>query len=84
MDRRKLGKTGEELSMVGFGGIVVKDESPESAASIVAKAIDRDINYFDVAPYIRQCRGASGSGVKTLSQRCVSGVQDHQAGRTEC
>ena len=48
--RRSLGKTGETLSVVGFGGIVVMNETPESAASLVKQAIDRDINYFDVAP----------------------------------
>jgi predicted aldo/keto reductase-like oxidoreductase len=50
MKRRKLGQTGEYLSMVGFGGIVVRDENPKNASQIVGKAIDRGINYFDVAP----------------------------------
>jgi aryl-alcohol dehydrogenase-like predicted oxidoreductase len=50
MARRELGKTGERLSIVGFGGIVVKDESAESAAQLVAQAVERGINYFDVAP----------------------------------
>jgi len=50
MARRALGKTGERLSIVGFGGIVVKDETPESASELVAQAIERGINYFDVAP----------------------------------
>lgn len=50
MKKRILGKTGELLSVVGFGGIVVKDEPPDIAANLVAKAIDRGINYFDVAP----------------------------------
>jgi aryl-alcohol dehydrogenase-like predicted oxidoreductase len=48
--RRKLGKTGEELSIIGFGGIVVMDDSPGGSANIVAEAHDRGINYFDVAP----------------------------------
>jgi len=48
--RRALGKTGENLSMIGFGGIVVMDESPDAAANIVAEAVDRGINYFDIAP----------------------------------
>ena len=48
--RRTLGKTGEKLSMIGFGGIVVMDESPDAAANIVAEAVDRGINYFDIAP----------------------------------
>jgi aryl-alcohol dehydrogenase-like predicted oxidoreductase len=50
MERRTLGKTGERLSIVGFGGIVVKDETPESASQLVTHAIERGINYFDVAP----------------------------------
>ncbi|HEY3629211.1 MAG TPA: aldo/keto reductase [Terracidiphilus sp.] len=48
--RRPLGKTGEKLSMIGFGGIVVMDENRDAAANIVAEAVDRGINYFDIAP----------------------------------
>jgi len=50
MEKRKLGKTNEKLSVVGFGGIVVMNESPSSANRIVAQAAERGINYFDVAP----------------------------------
>ena len=51
MEKRKLGKTGEYLSMVGFGGIVVRDEEPDMAKQFVARAVEeRGINYFDVAP----------------------------------
>jgi aryl-alcohol dehydrogenase-like predicted oxidoreductase len=50
MERRILGNTGERLSVVGFGGIVVMDEEPAQAAKYVSRAIDRGINYFDVAP----------------------------------
>lgn len=48
--RRPLGKTGEHLSIIGFGGIVVKNVDPSAAVNIVAEAVDRGINYFDVAP----------------------------------
>jgi aryl-alcohol dehydrogenase-like predicted oxidoreductase len=48
--KRKLGRTGEELSIVGFAGIVVMENSPSFASNIVAEAVDRGINYFDVAP----------------------------------
>ena len=50
MDRRVLGKTGQELSIVGFGGIVVMNVEPAEASRLVAEAIDRGVNYFDVAP----------------------------------
>jgi aryl-alcohol dehydrogenase-like predicted oxidoreductase len=48
--RRALGNTGWRLSVVGFGGIVVMNEMPDDAKALVAQAIERDINYFDVAP----------------------------------
>jgi len=48
--RRPLGKTGESLSVVGFGGIVVMDETPQDSGRFVAEAVDAGINYFDVAP----------------------------------
>jgi len=50
MKKRILGRTGEELSIIGFGGILVMDETPEESERLVAKAIDKGINYFDVAP----------------------------------
>ncbi len=48
--RRTLGKTGEKLSIIGFGGIVVMNEDTCAASNIVAEAVDRGVNYFDVAP----------------------------------
>ena len=50
MEKRILGKTGEKLSIVGFGGMVVNDEGSSGARRFVSDAIDRGINYFDVAP----------------------------------
>lgn len=50
MEKRRLGGTGESLSIIGFGGIIVMNRDHSSASSIVAKAVERGINYFDVAP----------------------------------
>lgn len=50
MEKRKLGKTDYMLSLAGFGGIIVTDETPEDATRYVREAIDRGVNYFDVAP----------------------------------
>jgi len=50
IEKRSLGKTGVFLSVIGFGGIVVKDATPENASAVVRLAIDKGINYFDVAP----------------------------------
>src|ERR1039458_4289620 len=38
------------LSMIGFGGFVVVGMDQPGANRIVAEAVERGINYFDVAP----------------------------------
>jgi aryl-alcohol dehydrogenase-like predicted oxidoreductase len=50
LEKRSLGKTGEMLSIIGFGGIVVMNVVPEEASASVKLAIDAGINYFDVSP----------------------------------
>jgi predicted aldo/keto reductase-like oxidoreductase len=50
LEKRALGKTGEMLTMLGFGGIIVRDLTPEASSSIVRIAIDAGVNYFDIAP----------------------------------
>ncbi|HHV97343.1 MAG TPA: aldo/keto reductase [Clostridiaceae bacterium] len=50
MEKRPYGKSGEMLSAVGFGGILVSGETQEDANNYVAEAIDKGVNYFDVAP----------------------------------
>lgn len=50
MQYRALGRTGVQLSMLGFGGMVVAGVSQAEADAAVARAVDRGINYFDVAP----------------------------------
>jgi len=50
LEKRTLGKTGEKLSIIGFGGIVVKDASETEASARVREAIKYGVNYFDVAP----------------------------------
>ena len=50
MQKRPYGQTGIDLSIIGFGGILVTNSEPQEASDLVAKAIDHGINYFDVAP----------------------------------
>ena len=50
IEKRSLGKTGEMLSVIGFGGIVVMNATAEDASKAVKTAIDAGVSYFDVAP----------------------------------
>ena len=50
LPRRPYGNTGIQLSIIGMGGIVVRDAEQSHADRIVAEFVERGVNYFDVAP----------------------------------
>lgn len=68
--RRPLGKTGEHLSIIGFGGIVVMNEATGAASNIVAEAVDRGINYFDVAPSYGNAQERLGPALAPYRKNC--------------
>ncbi len=68
--RRTLGKTGEQLSIIGFGGIVVMNETTGEASNIVAEAVDRGINYFDVAPSYGNAQERLGPALAPYRKNC--------------
>jgi hypothetical protein len=70
--RRPLGKTGEHLSIIGFGGIVVMNEETGAASDIVAEAVDRGINYFDVAPSYGNAQERLGPALAPYFRSSVS------------
>lgn len=48
---KEYGKTGKKVSVIGFGGMRFKeDHSIEEAATVVRRANELGINYFDTAP----------------------------------
>jgi len=89
MRKRVLGKTGEQLSIIGFGGIVVCGTEQSEANAIVRKAIDRGINYFDVAP--SYCNGEAeerlGPALKEFRKNvflaCKTGKRDREGAAAE-
>jgi len=86
LERRSLGKTGEKLSILGFGGIVVMNATPQQAAQRVGEAIDRGINYFDVAPSYGNAEAMLGPALepyrKNVFLACKT-TERSQAGATE-
>jgi aryl-alcohol dehydrogenase-like predicted oxidoreductase len=50
LPQREYVQTGVKLSIIGFGGIVVKDVEQQHANRVVAEAFEKGVNYFDVAP----------------------------------
>jgi len=64
MQSRKLGKTDLELSVIGFGGVVVMKETQDDANKMVAEAIDAGITYFDVAPQYQDAQQRMGPALE--------------------
>ena len=78
LPKRKLGKTGEELSVIGFGGILVMDETAEEAANRVARAVDLGCNYFDVAPTYGNAQDMLGPAFEPYRKKCFLACKTHE------
>ncbi len=48
--RRPFRPGGPELSIIGFGGLLLRGMQPDHANGLVGWAVDRGCNYFDIAP----------------------------------
>ena len=87
IEKRALGKTGEMLSMIGFGGIVVDKATTEQASSRVKEAIDHGINYFDVAPSYGNAEEMLGPALepyrKDVFLACKTGERKKDGARRE-
>ena len=70
ISKRRLGRTGARLSVIGFGGIVVVGHEQSEADRMVREAFDRGINYYDVAPSY-----ANGEAEEKLGKALV-GLRD--------
>ncbi len=68
--KRVLGKTGEKLSVIGFGGIMLNDNPQDFANELVAKAYDLGVNYYDVAPTYGNAQDRLGPALKSYRKNC--------------
>ncbi len=68
--RRPYGRSGVELSVIGFGGIVVKDVDQRTADRVVAHAVARGVNYFDVAPAYGDAEVQLGPALEPYRKDC--------------
>ncbi len=68
--KRSYGRAEDMISVIGFGGIVVKDVTPEEASSYVSESVDRGVNYFDVAPTYGNAQERLGPALKPYRDKC--------------
>lgn len=87
MQTREYGNTGQQLSIVAFAGIVVKDQTAANSARYVSWAIDQGINYFDVAPGYGNAQNMLGPALESYRNdvflACKTNKRDASAARAE-
>ena len=76
----RWGKTGEKLSVIGFGGIVVTNGRPSRRPTRRA-AVEAGVNYFDVAPTYGNAQERLGPALKPYRGEVVPRLQDDRARR---
>jgi aryl-alcohol dehydrogenase-like predicted oxidoreductase len=70
IERRPFGKTDDSVSIIGFGGVIVTNTYPETAARYVGEAVDAGINYFDVAPMYGNAQQMLGLALEPYRDQC--------------
>jgi aryl-alcohol dehydrogenase-like predicted oxidoreductase len=83
MLKRPYGKSSELLSVIGFAGIIVMNESQSDADRYVAEAIDGGVNYFDVAPSYGNAQDMLGPALDGKRQRVFLACKTEKRTRQE-
>jgi len=87
LPRRAYGKTGVQLSIIGFGGIVVMNAEQENANRAVAEAVERGVNYFDVAPSYGNAEEKLGPALEPYRKNaflaCKTGQRSREGAQAE-
>lgn len=71
MQKRKLGRTGIQVSIVGFGGTWISQLSMDEAVKVVRRAFELGINYFDTAKLDGDSEEKIGVALKAVRDECI-------------
>ncbi len=71
MQKRRLGRTNLQVSIVGFGGTWISELSTPEAVEVVRKAFELGINYFDTAKLDGDSEEKIGAALQDVRGKCV-------------
>ena len=87
MERRRLGKTGLEVGVIGFGGLVAAGRPQAEVDALVGQALDAGVNYVDTAHSYGDCQEKLGAALGHKRAQVVLGAKliyrDSQAAAAE-
>lgn len=71
MQKRRLGRTDLQVSIVGFGGSWIAQLGAEAAKAVVGRAFDLGINYFDTARWDGDSEEKIGVALEDVRDKCI-------------
>jgi aryl-alcohol dehydrogenase-like predicted oxidoreductase len=71
LQKRRFGRTGLKVSIVGFGGTWISEISLHEARKVVRRAFDLGINYFDTAKLDGDSEEKIGAALKDVRGKCI-------------
>ncbi|MDH5266319.1 MAG: aldo/keto reductase [Candidatus Bathyarchaeota archaeon] len=71
MQKRMFGRTGLQVSIVGFGGTWISQISVDEAKKVVRRAFELGINYFDTAKLDGDSEEKIGAALKDVRDECI-------------
>lgn len=87
MKKRGLGKTGFEISAVGYGGIIsaahysqfsFEGDGQKASDYFVSWAVDQGVNYFDVAPAYGDAQNLMGNSLRPYRNKIYLACKTEQ------
>lgn len=69
--KRTLGRTGLQVSAIGFGGTWICEINMDEAVKVVRRAFDLGINYFDTARWDGDSEEKIGAALENFREECV-------------
>ncbi len=78
VQKRRLGRTGLQVSVIGFGGIPIIALSRKEAEKVVRYAYEKGINYFDTARAYGDSEDKMGAALKDVRDDVVIATKTHQ------
>jgi predicted aldo/keto reductase-like oxidoreductase len=83
MQRRRLGRTDLEVSVIGFGGIPIIALSRSEAVRVVRHAYEKGITYFDTARAYGDSEEKIGAALRDVRDEVVIATKTHQRTRED-
>ena len=71
MQKRHLGRTKLQVSIVGFGGTWISRLAATDANAVVKRAFDLGINYFDTARWNGDSEEKMGVALEDIRDECI-------------